>query len=122
MMGSVNTWRRSGAALAAVSCLVLSACGDGAAEPSTSTTTLDVTVRGDTVEPRAKEIALGVGDRLLVRVHADRAGELHVHSSPERSLEFGSGTRTFRLTLDKPGQVDVEEHESDTLVARLVVE
>src|ERR671921_229522 len=65
--------------------------------------------------------AVAVGQRLTITVQSNRAGELHVHSDPEHTFEFGAGTETFRLTVDTPGSVDIEEHESDALVARLLV-
>ena len=83
--------------------------------------TLEVRVTGDDVAPVASQVDLSVGDQLTIEVTSDRAGELHVHSDPERSFDFGSGTRTFRLTLDTPGSVDVEEHVADVLVARVLV-
>lgn len=83
--------------------------------------TLEVEVEGDEVEPVAARVDLGVGERLTITVEADRAGELHVHSDPERTFTFGPGTERFRLTLDTPGSVDVEEHGADALVARILV-
>jgi type IV secretory pathway VirB10-like protein len=83
--------------------------------------TLEVEVEGDEVKPVAEQIDLAVGQRLTITVQSNRAGELHVHSDPEHTFEFGAGTETFRLTVDTPGSVDIEEHESDALVARLLV-
>ena len=67
------------------------------------------------------EMERRLGERLTITVEADRAGELHVHSEPEHTFAFGPGTKTFQLRIDTPGSVDVEEHESDALVARLLV-
>ncbi len=83
--------------------------------------TLDITIEGDSVDPVGKKIDARTGDTLLVTVTSDRAGELHVHSSPEQELEFGPGTTELKVKLGQPGQVDVEEHESDTLLARVLV-
>jgi hypothetical protein len=44
-----------------------------------------------------------------------------VHSNPEQELAFRSGDNELRLTFDKPGQVDVEEHESGALILRVLV-
>ena len=82
---------------------------------------LEVEVEGDEVKPVAEQVDLAVGERLTITVESDRAGELHVHSDPEHSFEFGPGTEKFQLTIDTPGSVDIEEHESDALVARLLV-
>ena len=82
---------------------------------------LDVTVAGDEVSPTARTVTLDVGDVLTVDVTADRAGELHVHASPEQYVDFEQGRSRHTITLDKPGQVDIEEHDSGALVARLLV-
>lgn len=135
------------AALAAL--LALAGCGDDeprpAAEPSNEVSssqstsqsrskpteeatkeavagaTLDITVAGDDVSPMGQTVDMAVGDVLTVRITSDRAGELHVHSSPEQTVGFGKGSSTRQVKIDKPGQVDVEEHESGALVARLLV-
>ena len=83
--------------------------------------TLDITVSGDDVSPMAQQIDLSTGQALTVRISSDRPGELHVHASPEQYVEFGAGKTRQKLTIDQPGQVDVEEHESGALVARLLV-
>jgi hypothetical protein len=96
------------------------------AKPSSSPSedagpTLEVEVEGDEVKPVAEQLDLAVGERLTIRVQSNRDGELHVHSDPEHTFAFGPGTKTFRLSVDTPGSVDIEEHESDALVARLLV-
>ena len=37
------------------------------------------------------------------------------------TLEFEPGTTRLEVELEQPGQVDIEEHESDTLIARVLV-
>ena len=44
-----------------------------------------------------------------------------MHSSPERHIEFETGTTTHKITLKVPGVVELEVHKSDTLVAQLEV-
>ncbi len=83
--------------------------------------TLAMTVSGGDVSPMGRTIELAAGDPLTIRITSDRPGELHVHSSPEQYVEFGAGRTTHKLTVPQPGQVDVEEHESGALVARLLV-
>ena len=74
-------------------------------------------VDGDDVGPNAVELEVGVGDSLTVSVDSDRAGELHVHSTPEQYVEFGAGETTQELTFGTPGTVEVEEHDSGAVVA-----
>jgi hypothetical protein len=103
------------------------ASGDGAAESpgesagTAASTDVDVTIDGDSISPTNQQLEIAVGDTVTLHVTADRAGELHVHSSPEQELEFEKGETDLPITLDKPGAVDVEEHASETLVLRILV-
>lgn len=89
--------------------------------PEQAAPALDIEVAGDDVTPNAEEIALDTGEALLLRITADRAGELHVHSRPEQYVEFGAGTTEHELVVDTPGSVEVEEHESGAVVAVIQV-
>jgi glucose/arabinose dehydrogenase len=139
--------RRALVAVTATAMLALSGCGDSDSDssdtptPSTSSAStdgpktsdetstppsvdeveVDVTITGDDVTPIAQEVELGVGETLLLNINSDRAGEVHVHSSPEQELEFEAGSSQLDITLDKPGSVDIEEHESDSLLVRVLV-
>ena len=73
------------------------------------------------MKPVAEEVRAKAGDVLLVTITSDRAGELHVHSSPEQEVGFEQGTTEVEVELEQPGQVDIEEHASDTLIARVLV-
>jgi hypothetical protein len=90
-------------------------------EASTVGPTLDVEISGDDVQPSGEQVDATSGDVLLVTVTSDRPGELHVHTSPEQELEFDQGTTELKVELEQPGQVDIEEHESDSLIARVLV-
>jgi hypothetical protein len=83
--------------------------------------TLAVQVNGSEITPSGKAITMSVGDTLTVQVTSDRSGELHVHSSPEQYVNFKAGETRRDITIDKPGQVDIEEHDSGALIARLLV-
>jgi len=82
---------------------------------------LVVRIDGDEVSPNAAELDLGRGEPLILRITADRAGELHVHSRPEQYVEFEEGSSVHELVIDAPGTVEVEEHESGVVVAVLKV-
>jgi hypothetical protein len=84
-------------------------------------TRIDVTFEGGTVDPNGVRRKAAAGKPITFRIVADQSGELHVHSSPEQSIEFGAGTTTRRITIDQPGVVDVESHDPDTLVVQLEV-
>lgn len=83
---------------------------------------LAVTIDGDDVGPNAEEVELAPGETLLITFQSDRAGELHVHSSPEQFVEFSAGRSEEELTVDSPGLIEVEEHDSGAVVAVLRVQ
>jgi hypothetical protein len=83
---------------------------------------VDVSIVGDDVTPVAQSVELGVGETLLLEVTSDRAGELHVHSSPEQFADFQAGASQLDFTFDKPGSVDIEEHDSGALIVRVLVQ
>ncbi len=95
--------------------------GAPSSTPAVSGPQLVVSVKGDNVTPTGKEMKLGLGKTLTITVTSDRAGELHVHSSPEQELAYSKGTTTLKLKIDKPGVVDVEDHIANALVAQLQV-
>lgn len=97
---------------------------DGAEEPPNvedEPTTIEVTIDGQQITPNGKRIEVAVGEPMRFRVKSDRAGELHVHSNPEQTLDYPKGTSTSELTIDNPGIVDVEGHESETVIVQLEV-
>ena len=118
-------------ALSLVLALGLAACGDDADQPGapqTSSATDDggsvaVTVsrEGDTFTPNGERVELGVDQTLLLTVTADEAGELHVHSTPEQEIAYEAGTTEHEITIDRPGVVEVESHEPDSIVLQLEV-
>jgi hypothetical protein len=89
--------------------------------PAADEVTVKVSIKGGDVTPVAQAVDLGVGETLVLAIDSDRGGELHVHSTPEQMVEFQSGASRHELTFDKPGSVDIEEHESGALIARVLV-
>ncbi|WP_328527498.1 hypothetical protein OG984_17170 [Nocardioides sp. NBC_00368] len=82
---------------------------------------LTVTIDGDEVSPNAEEIDLDTGERLLVEIDSDRAGELHVHSAAEQLIEFAAGTTNSEIVVNTPGTVEVEDHDTTAVVALIEV-
>ncbi len=78
---------------------------------------LSVEIAGDEVSPNAAELEVGVGGSITVTVASDRAGELHVHSTPEQYVGFGAGDTSQELTFQTPGTVEVEDHDTGAVVA-----
>ncbi len=44
-----------------------------------------------------------------------------MHSSPEQVLDIAKGESTLTLVIDRPGLVDVEEHDTGLVVLQLEV-
>ena len=80
-----------------------------------------ITIEGDSALPIAEQIEMRTGQALTLAVESDRAGELHVHSTPEQVVEFPAGSSEHALTFDKPGTVDIEEHDTGVLLFRILV-
>lgn len=89
--------------------------------PSPAGTVVDIRVQGDEIRPLAERIPAKVGDPVTLNVSSNRPGELHVHSEPEQTLEFGDGTTLLTVVVERPGVVDVEEHDTGKLVIQLEV-
>jgi hypothetical protein len=123
------------AALVAAS-LALTACGSSAdttpeptAAPTTSGSTssapaatgqvVEVSVKDGKVTPSGTTVPVKVGKTITLRVTADAAGELHVHSDPEHELAYKAGVTTLDFTINRPGVVEVEDHTTDALVVNL---
>ncbi len=84
-------------------------------------TTIDVTFKGDTVKPNGVEKKVKAGEPITLHIVADKPGELHVHSSPEQEIDYDVGTSDKKLTIDRPGIVEVESHTLEQLVVVLEV-
>jgi hypothetical protein len=107
----------------------LSACGgdtsggsgvSGSSSSATASgTSIDITLKGGRTSPNGDRVKVQVGKPVTLRIDADSAGEIHVHSTPEQEIEFPKGTSTRRLTISKPGIVDVEDHALDQVIVQL---
>jgi len=95
--------------------------GDPSATEEQADEAIAIRIHADEVRPNGKRVEVAAGEPVRLRIDADRAGELHVHSSPEQELPFRKGTSTVELTIDRPGLVDVEEHESGSVILQLEV-
>lgn len=89
--------------------------------PTSAGPSLNITIGGEEIEPNAQEIDLAAGEKLTIEVQSDRAGELHVHSTPEQLVKFDAGTTSTQLVVETPGTVEVEEHDTGAVVALIEV-
>jgi hypothetical protein len=100
---------------------------DSPTDPPTSSATerpgtvVEITIEGDSITPNGKRVDAELDEPITFEVTSDRAGELHVHTSPDQELEYAVGTTRFTLTVDRPGIVEVEDHDTGTLVVQLEV-
>lgn len=105
-----------------VAALFLTACSDDTSSGGGgASTTVDITIKDGKVTPNGDRVQTEVGEPVTLNIHADVSGEIHVHSSPEQELEFEKGTSTVKVTIDKPGIVDVEDHALEQVIVQLQV-
>jgi hypothetical protein len=89
--------------------------------PAPDENVVAITLRGDQVTPNGDRVEVPLGEPVTFEIDADRAGELHVHSTPEQELSFEEGDTRVQVTFDQPGIVEVEDHESGKVVVQLQV-
>jgi len=111
---------RSAALLAALvlGSASLSACSDD--EP-TGPVTIEITFSDGEVTPLGETVDAQVGEPITLKVTADEAGEIHVHSTPEQEIAYDEGTSEHELVIDKAGVVEVESHDLDATIVKLEV-
>lgn len=89
--------------------------------PDPEGTVVVVTIDGDRIEPNGASIEADLDEPVVLAITSDRAGELHVHSTPEQFLEFREGSHEYELTFEQPGVVEVEDHDTGFVIAQLQV-
>ncbi|UDY22822.1 hypothetical protein [Nocardioides sp. Kera G14] len=112
---------------ALVALLGLTACGSASDTSSTSTPLptkkIAISVQGTTITPNGDRVDVKIGQPVQFVVTADSAGEIHVHSDPEKELEYTKGTTTLDVgTFDHAGIIEVESHALDKTIVQLQVQ
>lgn len=106
----------------AVVAALVSGCGGDSDTPVTEDgVVIDVVIDGGSVTPSNERIEAAVGETVTVRIESDADDELHVHAVPEHSFEIYPGTQETQFSVDVPGQVAVELHDTGKTVATLLV-
>lgn len=107
---------------------LLTACGssNGSNDTGDGSTTkplvIDVTFAGNSVTPNGERVDVAVGQKVQFVVKADASGEIHVHSTPEKELEYNAGTTELTVgPFDTPGLIEVESHALDKTIVQLQV-
>lgn len=93
----------------------------GGSSAGSGGTTVDITIKNSKVTPNGERVKVKLGQAVTLHIDADTSGEIHVHSTPEQEIAFEKGTTTKKLTIDKPGIVDVEDHELEQVIVQLEV-
>jgi hypothetical protein len=97
---------------------------DSPSESPTETTPeadIALTFEGGAWTPNGVRVEGTVGEPVTIEITSDTAGELHVHSTPEQEIAYGTGTSTHEVTIESPGVVEIEAHDPDTVVVQLEV-
>ena len=134
--------RLPAAALVAVCALTLSGCGgtseDAAgkgsdvelsATPMAQATgatpagakVIAVKVGKDSVSPSGTKVEVKRGQPIVFEIDAAVAGELHVHSSPPKAIDYPAGRSQVQISIDKPGIIEAEIENLGKLVVQLEV-
>nr|WP_090277723.1 hypothetical protein [Mycolicibacterium komanii] len=89
----------------------------------TDRVTIDVSIEGGKVDPTNAQVQGKVGEPIVLRVNSDAADELHVHSVPEHTFKVDPKPgQQFQFTVDVPGNVEIELHELNRVVATVQVQ
>lgn len=99
--------------------LALAGCGEDASSED-GPQRIELTFEGGDAPP-LERVSVSPGQPVELVIVADQPGELHVHSTPEDTIEYSAGTTSYTLTIDQPGVVDVERHDPEALVLQLEV-
>ncbi|GAA1547342.1 hypothetical protein [Nocardioides humi] len=121
-MQRLRIGRALGAVLAGTLLLgTATACGSEDKTGSEETVVVDITVEGGEITPKGDRVKVSAGQPIDLVVTADTAGSLHMHSDPEQEFAYEAGTKTFPISIDRPGVIEVESHDPPQIIVQLEV-
>ncbi|WP_370647124.1 hypothetical protein [Mycobacterium sp. IDR2000157661] len=86
-------------------------------------TTIDISIANGEVTPQNKQVQAELNQPIVLKVTSDTEDELHVHSNPEHTFAVKPGPpQTFQFSVNVPGRVDVELHDTGQTVATIAVQ
>jgi len=91
------------------------------ATPPADAKVIAVTVGKDSVSPSGTQVQVKRNQPIVFQIDAVEAGELHVHSSPAKAIEFPAGKSQVQISIDKPGLIEAEIENLGKLVVQLEV-
>jgi hypothetical protein len=102
----------------------VTACSGDDGGGSTEVKTITVNLEGDKATPAGDRVDVDVNQPVDIDITADRAGQIHVHSSPGQYFDFKAGDNDpIKLQFDRPGKVEIEFHEPiDAPIVELLVQ
>ena len=125
------------ASAAAALLLTLTACSNAATSPEAAITAspvsgagtmprpagtvINVSITGTSATSDKSTVTVGLNQPVSLIITAAAAGELHVHSTPEKHIEYAKGTSVVTLKFDLPGTVVIEDHALDQQVTQIQV-
>lgn len=104
---------------------LLTSCGSTSSGSTTASKTkvIHITFSGSSVTPNGERVAVKAGQKIEFVVKADAAGQIHVHSTPEKQLNYNAGTTEIQVgSFDQPGLIEVESHALDKTILQLQVQ
>ena len=101
--------------------------GSGTGSDSTGSSAkplvVDITFSGKNVTPNGDRVNVKVGQNVEFLVKADAAGQIHVHSTPEKQLNYNAGTTEIQVgSFSQPGLIQVESHALNKTIVQLQVQ
>jgi hypothetical protein len=91
------------------------------AAPPADAKVIGVTVTGDSVSPSGTRVTVKPNQPVVFEIDATTEGELHVHSTPAKAIEYPAGKSRVQIAIDKPGVVEVEIEQLGKQVVQLEV-
>jgi hypothetical protein len=91
------------------------------ATPPSGAKVIGVTVTADSVSPSGAKVEVKPNQPIVFEIDAAQAGELHVHSSPAKAIEYPAGKSQVQISIDKPGVIEAEIEDLGKLVVQLEV-
>ncbi|RAV18435.1 hypothetical protein DQP55_01975 [Mycolicibacterium sp. GF69] len=89
----------------------------------TDRVTIDITIEGGEVTPTNAQVQAKVNEPIVLRVNSDAADELHVHAVPDHTFDVAPKPgQQFQFTVEVPGNVEIELHELNRVVATVQVQ
>jgi hypothetical protein len=89
--------------------------------PAADAKVIAVTVGKDSVTPSGTQVQVKRNQPVVFQINATEAGELHVHSSPAKAIQYPAGKSQVQITIDKPGVIEAEIENLGKLVVQLEV-